>query len=125
MSAGLNLMVPIYDGRQRKMQHDQVAISEATRSNYFSFFTNQYRQQIATLTRQLEANDKLAAQTEEQMTYAQTLVDANRLLLNSGDIPVTDYILSVNNYLTAKNMLIEITLERLRIINELNYWNQK
>ena len=125
MSAGLNLMVPIYDGRQRKMQHDQVAISEATRSNYFSFFTNQYLQKVATLTRQLEANNKLAAQTGEQITFAQTLVDANRLLLNSGDIPVTDYILSVNSYLTAKNMLIEITLERLRIINELNYWNQK
>jgi outer membrane protein TolC len=125
MSAGLNLTMPIYDGRQRKMQHDQVAIAEATRINYLSFFTNQYRQQIAMLTRQLTSNDQLARKTREQMTYAQTLIDANRLLLNSGDISVTDYLLSVSNYLTAKNMLIGNTLARFNIINELNYWSEK
>jgi outer membrane protein TolC len=125
MSAGLNLSVPIYDGRQRKIQHDQVAISEANRINYLIFFTSQYRQQIAMLTRQLTANNKLAGQTREQLTYAQTLVDANRSLLNSGDISVTDYLLSVSNYLTAKNMLIGNTLAKFNIINELNYWSEK
>jgi hypothetical protein len=125
MSAGLNLTVPIYDGRQRKMQHDQVAISEATRINYLSFFSTRYRQQIAMLTRQLTANDKLARQTREQLTYTQTLIDASRLLLNSGDIPVTDYILSISNYLAAKEMLIGNTITRFNIINELNYWSEK
>ncbi len=61
----------------------------------------------------------------EQMTYVQTLIDANHLLLNSGDIPVTDYLLSVNNYLSAKSLLIENTIARFRIINELNYWSEK
>jgi outer membrane protein TolC len=125
LSAGLSVTMPIYDGRQKKMQHDLVSISEATRINYLSFFTSQYRQQIAMLTRQLKSNDQLARQIREQMEYAQTLVDANRLLLNSGDISVTDYLLSINNYLTAKNMLIGNTLTRSNIVNELNYWSDK
>jgi outer membrane protein TolC len=125
LSAGLSLKVPIYDGRQKKMQHDQLAVSEATRMNYQNFFWNQYRQQIAMLTHQLTSNDQIARQTREQMTYAQTLVDANRLLLNSGDISVTDYLMSINNYLTAKNLLIDNTLTRFYIINELNYWSEK
>jgi outer membrane protein TolC len=125
MSAGLSVTMPIYDGRQKKMQHDQVAISEANRINYVSFFASQYRQQIAMLTRQLTSNDELTRKTHEQMTYAQALVDANRLLLKSGDVSVTDYLLSFSNYLTAKYMLIENIISRLNIINELNYWSEK
>jgi outer membrane protein TolC len=124
-SAGLSLTVPVYDGRQKKMQHDQLAISETTRMNYYNFFTNQYRQQIAMFNRQLTSNDQLARQTMEQLTYVQALVNANRLLLNSGDISVTDYLISITNYLTAKNLLIENTLAKFNIINELNYWSEK
>jgi len=125
MSAGLSLVMPIYDGGQRKMQHDQIAISEETRADYKNFFTSQYRQQINMLTRQLASNDPLIRQCTDQMAYAQTLIDANRELLGTGDISVTDYLLSVNNYLNAKNLLIENTLTRFRIINEINYWSQK
>ncbi len=125
LSAGLTLTVPIYDGRQRKMQHDQVAISQETRAGYQHFFTGRYRQQIAMLTRQLMSNDLLGRQSRDQLNYAQTLVDANRLLLNSGDIAVTDFLLSVSNYLTIKIILTENTRTRFNIINELNYWYEK
>jgi outer membrane protein TolC len=124
-SVGLSLAVPIYDGRQRKMQHDQIAISEASRSNYLSFFENRYSQQISMLRRQLASVDQIMRQTMEQMTYVQTLIDANHQLLNSGDIPVTDYLLSISNYLNAKSLLIENTTTRFRIVNELNYWSEK
>jgi outer membrane protein TolC len=124
-SAGLSLTMPIYDGHQKKMQHDQLAISEITRTNYQNFFMNQYHQLIVMLTRQLTSNDQLARQTREQLKYTQALVDANRVLLNSGDIPITDYLLSLANYRTAKNLLIENLLTRFNIINELNYWSEK
>jgi len=125
MSAGLSLTVPIYDGHQRKMQHDQVAISEETRVNYKNFFTSQYRQQIAILSNQLTANEQLMHKSGEQLDIAQTLISANMKLLNTGDISVTDYLLSVNNYINAKNMLIQNSLEKFRIINEINYWSEK
>lgn len=125
ISAGLSLTVPIYDGKQKQMQHNQITISESTRSNYKDFFKNQYRQQIALLERQLSSIGQISKKTLEQQKYSRALVDANRILLNSGDISVNDYLLSVNNYLNANNMLIENTIERFRIINELNYWTEK
>jgi outer membrane protein TolC len=125
LSAGFNISVPIYDGKQRQMQHDQIAISESTRSNYRDFFTSQYRQQISMLGHQLASMEQITQKTFEQQKYALALVNANRLLLNTGDIPVSEYLLSINNYLSANNMLIENTIERLRLINELNYLIEK
>jgi hypothetical protein len=37
---------------------------------------------------------------------------------------MTEYLLSLGNFLSAKNMLIENTIEKYLIINELNYWNR-
>jgi len=125
LSAGISLVVPIYNGGQKKMEHDQIAFAEETRADYRNFFTSQYRQQIHLLTSQLASYDPLIQQCNEQMTYAKTLIDANQDLLRTGDISVTDYLLSVSNYLNAKNLLIESMLSRYRIINEINYWSQK
>jgi outer membrane protein TolC len=125
ISAGITLTVPIYDGRQRQMQHKQLAISESIRSNYQSFFENQYNQQITLLRHQLISLDQIEAKTIEQKIYVHALVDANRVLLTTGDIPVNEYLLSVNNYQNTHSMLVENKIERFRIINELNYWSEK
>ncbi len=124
ISAGMTLTVPVYDGRQKQMQHNQVSIIESTRSSYQDFFESQYRQQIVLLEHQLSSIDQMAKKILEQQKYSRALIDANRVLLNSGDIAVSDYILSVNNYLNANNMLIENTIERWKIINDLNYWRE-
>lgn len=124
ISAGMTLTVPVYDGRQKQMQHNQVSIIESTRSSYQDFFESQYSQQIVLLEHQLSSIDQMAKKILEQQKYSRALIDANRVLLNSGDIAVSDYILSVNNYLNANNMLIENTIERWKIINDLNYWRE-
>lgn len=124
-SFGVNLSVPIYDGKQRKMQHDRVTISEKTRSNYSEFAKTQYRQQIAQLLQQLEQTDQLLEETAAQVKYAQTLVEANRRQLLTGDVRITDYILSISNYLAARNIITQNTINKLQIINEINYWNRQ
>jgi len=37
---------------------------------------------------------------------------------------MTDYILALNNYITAKNLVVQNMIARLQIINQLNYWNK-
>src|SRR5215831_5301334 len=116
-SVGLNLTVPIYDGHQRKMQHDRITITEKTRSNYSQFAKKQYEQQIAQLMQQLEQTDELLAQTSSQVKYAETLVDANRRQLLTGDVRITDYIISISNYLAAKNIITQNSINKLQLIN--------
>ena len=124
-SAGVNLTVPIYDGRQRKMQHNKIAIAELTRQNYRDYFKTQYNQQIAQLTQQLNASQQLINETNEQIKYTEGLMEANRKLLPTGDVKISDFVIAINNYLNAKNIITQNTITRLQIINQINYWNRK
>ena len=124
-SAGVNLTVPIYDGRQRKMQHNKIALAELTRQNYRDYFKTQYNQQIAQLTQQLNASQQLINETNEQIKYTQGLMEANRKLLPTGDVKISDFVIAINNYLNAKNIITQNTITRLLIINQINYWNRK
>jgi outer membrane protein TolC len=124
ISAGVSVSIPVYDGGQRRMQHDQVAISQQTRMDYRDFYSSQFRQQTNLLWQQLKAKQALDPKISQQIETSGTLVEAYQRLLETGDVQMTEYLLSLGNYLSAKNMLIENTIEKYLIINELNYWNR-
>ncbi len=124
-SAGVSLVVPIYDGRQKKMLHRKNEIAELNRKNYRDFFARQYDQQIAQLMQQIQLTDQLIAQTAIQINYADGLIKAQRQQLVTGDVRITDYIIAIGNYLNAKNIITQNTINKLQLINQLNYWNRK
>ena len=124
-SFGVNITVPIYDGNQKKMQHDKLSIAEQTRQNYRDYFKKQFDQQVAQLAQQLQATQQLINQTDKQIKYTQTLIEANRKLLETGDVRMADYILAIGNYLTTKNLVTQNTINKLQLINQINYWNKK
>jgi len=74
---------------------------------------------------QLNATDKIIAASEKQINYAEMLMDAQKKLVESGDARITDYILSINNFLFAKNTITQNTINKFQIINQINYWNKK
>ncbi len=125
VSVGVNIVVPIYDGKQKKMQHDKIDIAEQSRQQYRDYFKTQYSQQIAQLFQQLHAAEQLVQQSNSQIKYAETLIEANQKLLESGDAHMADYILAIGNYLNAKNIITLNTINQLQIINQINYWNRK
>lgn len=125
VSAGVNITVPIYDGHQKKMQHDKIAIAEETRQQYRDFFKTQHDQQIAQLLQQLQSTQQLIDQTSGQLRYTQGLIDANKKLLETGDARIADYIIAIGNYLSARNIITQNTVNKMQIINQLNYWNRK
>ncbi len=123
-SAGINLTVPIYDGRQRKLQHRRLDILENTRAYYRDFFAMQYNQQVAQLTQQLNLTRQLINETNEQLRYVRTLIQANRSLLATGDVRIADYVIAINNYLTAQNVVTQNIVSLFQIITQINYWNR-
>lgn len=124
VSFGFSVTMPIYDGHQRKMQYSKLDIAERTRAGYKDFFSKQYNQQIAQLNQQLKATEALIGQIDEQLRYSQALIDANGKLLGTGDAKISDYIIALENYLNAKNLLTQNSITRLQIINQINYWNR-
>jgi S1-C subfamily serine protease len=45
--------------------------------------------------------------------------------LVTGDVRIADYIIAIGNYLNAKNIITQNTINKLQIINQVNYWNRK
>jgi outer membrane protein TolC len=125
LSAGVSLNVPIYDGKQKKMQHDKINIAEQTRQHYRDYFTTQYSQQIAQLQQQLQSTQQLINNANKQIKFSEGLMEANRKLLATGDARIIDYLVAISNYLNAKNIITQSTVNKLQIINQLNYWNRK
>jgi hypothetical protein len=56
----------------------------------------------------------------EQMGYAQTLIDANLKQLPTGDVKVTDVILSINNFISLKSELVQFETTIYNLYNQLN-----
>jgi len=124
-SFGLNLTVPIYDGGQRKMQHSKINIAEQTRQHYRDFFQIQYNQLVAQLMQQLHSTQQLIDESTAQLKYVEGLIQANRKLLASGDVRIADYVIAINNYLNAKNIITQNTINKLQLITQINYWNKR
>jgi Outer membrane efflux protein len=121
-SVGINVAIPIYDGKQKKLQYSRVDIRERTRVTQRNFFIQQHDQQLLQLERQLRSTDKLIDQINKQIAYTETLITVNERLLATGDIRLVDFILALSNYFNAKNLVTQNYISRLKIINQLNYW---
>ncbi|MGN6617579.1 MAG: TolC family protein, partial [Ilyomonas sp.] len=124
-SFGLNLTIPIYDGGQRKLQHQRLDIAEQTRQYYRDFFQTEYNQQLAQLMQQLNSTQQLIDETTAQLKYVEGLIQSDKKLLATGDVRIADYIIAINNYLNAKNTITQNTLNKLQIITQINYWNKR
>ena len=124
-SAGINLSVPIYDGHVRKLLHRRLDILEQTRLDYRDFFATQYSQQIAQLSQQLVLTKELITETNNQLKYVRALIQANARLLATGDVRIADYVIAINNYLNAQNVITQNIVSQFQIITQINYWNRK
>jgi glutaredoxin 2 len=82
--------------------------------NKKDFFLRQRNQQILQLMQQLNATNKLIDQINKQIKYTETLITVNEKLLATGDIRLTDFILTLNNYFNAKNLVTQNYISRLK-----------
>jgi len=124
VSAGIGVTVPIYDGKQKILKHNRLNIEERTRIANRDFFINQYNQQVTQLYQQLRSTDALIEKISRQIEYTNTLIAADLKMLETGDVKLTDLILAINNYFNARNLLRQNNISKLKIINQINYFNQ-
>jgi outer membrane protein TolC len=124
-SFGINLTIPIFDGNQKQLQFLKLNIQQRTLQKQQEFFNNQYRQQLEQLHQQLNDLESLTSMINKQIDYLDTLIKVNGKLLENGDIKITAYVLALNNYITAKNLVVQNQIARYQVIQQINYWNMK
>lgn len=122
---GINLSIPIYDGHQKALQFSKLDIEERTRQKNQEYFQNQYRQQVLQLQQQLNSLENLSGPVQKQIEYLETLINVDGKLLETGDIRIADYVLALNNYITAKSLVVQNQVTKYLVIQQLNYWNMK
>lgn len=119
-SIGITFSLPLYDGRQKRFSLLQNKLLEDTRKKYTDFYHKQYNQLIIQLTQQLDQYEHMIAEADRQLRYSHTLVEANKKQLTTGDIRITDYLLSLNNYLNLRSVIIRYEMTRISLLNQLH-----
>ena len=124
VSIGLNFSLPVYDGEQRKLNYAKLRYNEETRQGYLLFFRQQYSQHLKQLHDELASVEALVPKLKNQMKLADEVIRQNKVRLNYGSISITDYIISLKNYIAIQSNLQQAEIRVMRITNEINYWNQ-
>lgn len=120
-SFGVNFAIPIYDGKQRKLQYDKINLAENTRIYYKHYYSSQYTLQFNQLTGQLKLTENLIGEISNQLLEQERLIDLYRIEIEKGLVRFLDYLTVLNNYTATKNTFMVAEMNRLQIINQLNY----
>ena len=122
-SLGFNLSIPIYDGNQRKLQISKNKLALETNAAYKKQFGRQFKQQQEQLVLKLSQNEMINDQLQSQLKINSALLGAFNKLLVTGNASIPDFVISLGNSLSITNAIAQNNIERLLLINELNYWN--
>ena len=123
-SAGFTISVPIYDGHQKKMQYNRLYLKARTSTAYRAFFLKQHKQQVDMLNQQITATEGLYQQITAQLKFTRGLIEVDSKLLHTGDIKITDFVIAISNYMATQNLYRQTTINRLKLISQVNYWNR-
>jgi outer membrane protein TolC len=122
-SVGVNIRMPIYDAHQKRFKYQKLDIEENSRLTNKNFFIKQYTQQTAQLYRQLREINSLFDKIRQQVEYTRTLIIAYEKLLETSDVKIIDLVAAITSYMNAQNLLRQNLVSRLKILNQINYWN--
>jgi outer membrane protein TolC len=120
-SAGIGMNIPIYDGKQRDIEKHKLEFDENSRQMYQSSYHNQYFQQIQQLNDELKSLNETSLQMENQLKTSDQLVNALKGQLEAGIIQMTEYINAIKNLKNISRNLNLIKMQKLQVINELNF----
>lgn len=120
-SAGLSLNIPIYDGKQRDIEKQKLEYNESSRQGYENNFRKQYSQQFKQFNIELNSLNELSERMKEQLQTSDQLVKALKQQLESGIIQMTEYINAIKNFKTTSRNLNLISIQKLQVINEMNF----
>lgn len=123
VSIGFGLSIPIYDGNQKSLQYQKISAALSTNSAYKNNFIKQYHQQLLLLNQQLKQVIAIENQLKAQLSISETLIEAHKKLLVTGDAQITEFVIAIGNIITIQNSISQNNINKLQIINEINYWS--
>lgn len=120
-SAGVSLSMPIYDGKQRSIEKQKLTYDENSRKAYADNYRKQYQLQVEQLDDELNTLKDVSSRLDLQLKNSDQLVITLKEQLNAGNIQMTDYINAVKNLRTIRRTINLVSIQKLQVINEMNF----
>lgn len=123
LEAGLHLNIPLYDGRQRKINDSQTKIGQQSIIYARDNFTIQQKNYLQNIQKQIgliNQNNKLIEKLIEKQSL---LLELDKEKLAHGQLSIIEYIKSISDYLAAKQSLTVARMQVLLLANQYNYYN--
>jgi outer membrane protein TolC len=120
-SAGINLNFPVYDGKQKSIEKQKLEFNENSRRMFEENYRIQYFQQIQQLNEELKTLNETSVRIEKQLETSDQIVRSLKEQLEAGIIMMTDYINAIKNFKTINRNLILLNIQKLQVINEMNF----
>ena len=120
-SAGVSLNIPVYDGKQRGIEKQKLGFNENSRQAYKDTYYKQYFQQIQQLNLELSSLNEMSSLVENQLRTSEQLLSTLKEQLETGIIQMTEYINAIKNFKTTSRSINLIKMQKLQVINEMNF----
>jgi outer membrane protein TolC len=120
-SAGVSLNIPVYDGKQRGIEKQKLGFNENSRQAYQDTYYKQYFQQIQQLNLELSSLNEMSSLVENQLRTSEQLLSTLKEQLESGIIQMTEYISAIKNFKTTSRSINLLKMQKLQVINEMNF----
>jgi outer membrane protein TolC len=121
--ASLHLNIPIYDGRQRKINDSQSKITQQGIAYARDNFTVQQKNYLQNTRKQIELFNQNIILIKQLIEKQDLLLQIDKEKLQSGQLSILEYIKSIQDYVAAKQSLTVAKVQVLSLANQYNYYN--
>ena len=122
-SAGVNFSIYLFDGNQKALNRDKIALQIQTAAAYRESFMTQNGVRKARILNELQALQDRQTATEKQIVAYQNLLDAYRKELVQGQISVLNLVTVLKDFTALQQDFITIQTQQQLLTNAYNYWN--
>jgi hypothetical protein len=123
LNAGVSLILPLYDGKQKKLSRDRTNMLLTTSQVYKETFLNQIAVRKNKLITEIENAKKRAVLIITQLQEYDKLLAYYKQQLLTGQISVIDYVNTIKNAMALQKDFILLQTNQQLLINTYNYWN--
>ena len=122
-ATGINFSWNIFDGNQKKIQHDKSLIEMQTLEFEKQNFTNQYNINKAKYLSQIVAIEKQISIVQNQLTDYKKLYDLYSLELSQAQVSIMDFKNLIRDISAKKQEALRLKMQKQALIISYNYWN--
>lgn len=120
---GVSMLIPIYDGHQKKQTQLQSNINLQVIDNYRKNFEIQKTNRQEANMNDLNLLNQKVGMIHKQLDNYQNLLAVYKSQLQVGELDIVNYMNTIKFYIQTQNSLTISETNKLLIINENNYYN--